>query len=121
MFEFEDLKFYFLLFSYGQAGRDDSRTPEQQQYPVQSTGQAVHTEDPGPAPSKIHKPEKQQRQRRRQSDPGERNDPRAFLTFHRKQETQTISAAAKCLNPAGVLHYGFTVPESQACNRQVIN
>lgn len=86
LFEFEDLKFYFLLFSYGQAGRDDSRTPEQQQYPVQSTGQAVHTEDPGPAPSKIHKPEKQQRQRRRQSDPGERNDPRAFLTFHRKNK-----------------------------------
>lgn len=45
-----------------------------------------------------------------------------FLRFtEKKQETQTMSAAAKCMTPAGVLHYGFTVPESQACNRQVIN
>lgn len=91
----EALKYCFLLFSDGQAGGDDPRAPEQQQYPLQSTGQAVHTEDSGPAPFKVHKPEEQQRQRRRQGHTGERKILWHFLAFTEKLQAQEICTAAQ--------------------------
>lgn len=76
----------FLLFSYRQAGGDHPRAPKQQQHQVQSAGQALHTEDPGPTHPEIHKSEKQQRQGGDQSSAGERKTPFNFLVSREKEK-----------------------------------
>lgn len=62
LFESKELKVHSLSFSNGEAGWDHPWAPEQQQYPVQSTGQTLHTEDPCPKPFEIHKSEEQHSQ-----------------------------------------------------------
>ncbi len=71
---------------------------------MQSTRQALHTEDPGPTPSEIHKSEKQHRQGGPQGGAGERNERLTSYQFHKKQQTQAIPYAAHASAPAGVLH-----------------
>lgn len=75
---------------------------------MQSTRQALHTEDSGQTPSEIHKSEKQHRQGGDQGGTGERTDLLTSYQCHRKQQqqqqTQATPFAAHASAPAGVLH-----------------
>lgn len=59
--------------SDGETRGDQPRTPEQQQHPLQSSGQALHPEDPGPTPTEVHQSEEQRRQRGNQAGSGEKS------------------------------------------------
>lgn len=94
------LKHDSLLFSYGQAGWDHPRAPKQQQYQVQSTGQTLHTEDPGPSPPEIHKSEEQHRQGGDKGSAGERKKSFDFLSVSQKIINPGNPLCNTCLSPS---------------------